>query len=125
MGHRRQWISRATDRPKVAVTVVGLGGTYYNPKRQVDARENRPPEATRSHHTSPTAHRPTQTGRARQLDTDHIQELIAGYQAGATVYELGARFGIERRATDRRYKPGVTLSPMSGPEHTHLPMSEC
>jgi hypothetical protein len=35
--------------------------------------------------------------RARQLDANQIQELIAGYQAGATVYELGARFGIERR----------------------------
>ena len=35
--------------------------------------------------------------RARQLDADQIQELIAGYQAGATVYELGARFGLERR----------------------------
>jgi hypothetical protein len=26
-----------------------------------------------------------------------VRELIAGYRAGATVYELSARFGIERR----------------------------
>ncbi|MEC3979660.1 helix-turn-helix domain-containing protein [Amycolatopsis sp. H20-H5] len=26
-----------------------------------------------------------------------MKELIAGYQAGATVYELGDRFGIDRR----------------------------
>ncbi|HEY6423039.1 MAG TPA: hypothetical protein VIY28_07285, partial [Pseudonocardiaceae bacterium] len=36
-------------------------------------------------------------GRARQLDTDQVQELITGYQTGATVYGLGARFGIDRR----------------------------
>ncbi|WP_425301637.1 helix-turn-helix domain-containing protein [Nocardia farcinica] len=35
--------------------------------------------------------------RARQLDADEVAELITGYQAGATVYELAARFGIERR----------------------------
>jgi hypothetical protein len=35
--------------------------------------------------------------RARQLDAERIQDLIAGYQAGATVYELGDRFGIDRR----------------------------
>ncbi|WP_406281241.1 hypothetical protein OH799_16530 [Nocardia sp. NBC_00881] len=35
--------------------------------------------------------------RARQLDADQVAELITGYQAGATVYELADRFGIERR----------------------------
>jgi hypothetical protein len=35
--------------------------------------------------------------RARQLDADQIRELIAGYLAGATVHELGDRFGIEHR----------------------------
>jgi len=35
--------------------------------------------------------------RARQLDADQVEELIAGYRSGATVYELGDRFGIERR----------------------------
>ncbi|MFF3566900.1 hypothetical protein ACFYXQ_03865 [Nocardia jiangxiensis] len=36
-------------------------------------------------------------GRVRRLDDGQIRELIAGYEGGATVYELGARFGIERR----------------------------
>jgi hypothetical protein len=40
---------------------------------------------------------PPKPRRARQLDTNQVQELIAGYQAGATVYELSATFGIERR----------------------------
>ncbi len=35
--------------------------------------------------------------RAHRLDADRVAELITGYQAGATVYELAARFGIERR----------------------------
>ena len=34
---------------------------------------------------------------AWQLGANQVQELITGYQAGATVYELGARFGIDRR----------------------------
>jgi DNA-directed RNA polymerase specialized sigma24 family protein len=45
--------------------------------------------------------RPARQGRtpgtAKQLDAEQVQELIAGYQAGATVYELGEQFGIERR----------------------------
>ncbi|VVJ19595.1 Uncharacterised protein [Amycolatopsis camponoti] len=36
-------------------------------------------------------------GRARQLRADQVEQLIADYQSGATVYELGDRFGIERR----------------------------
>lgn len=35
--------------------------------------------------------------RARQLDQDQVQTLIQGYAAGATTYELGDRFGIDRR----------------------------
>ncbi|MFB9729711.1 helix-turn-helix domain containing protein [Haloechinothrix salitolerans] len=36
-------------------------------------------------------------GLAQQLDGDQVQELIEGYTSGATVYELGDQFGIERR----------------------------
>lgn len=36
-------------------------------------------------------------GRARQLGPEQVEQLIAGYRSGATVYELGDRFGIERR----------------------------
>ncbi|MQA63863.1 MAG: hypothetical protein GEU86_20900 [Actinophytocola sp.] len=76
---------------------MDLGGTYYNIKPQVEALENllrKLPDRARP--APPPADRP-KPRRARQLDADHIQELIAGYQAGATVYELGDRFGIERR----------------------------
>jgi hypothetical protein len=35
-----------------------------------------------------------------RLGAEQIQELIAGYQSGSTVYELGAQFGIERRTVN-------------------------
>jgi hypothetical protein len=44
----------------------------------------------------PSIDRP-KPGRARQLDANQVQALIQGYTTGATTYELGARFGINRR----------------------------
>ena len=45
--------------------------------------------------------RPARRGRvpgfARQLEGQQVRELIADYQAGATVYQLGDEFGIDRR----------------------------
>jgi hypothetical protein len=83
---------------------VDLGGTYYNTKPQVEALETLlrklPDPATPA---PPPADLP-KPGRARQLDADQVQELIAGYQAGATVYELGTRFGIERRTVSKILK---------------------
>ena len=76
---------------------MDLGGTYYNTNSQVEALETllrKLPDPTTP--APPPIDRP-KPGRARQLDTDQIQKLITGYQTGATVYELGARFGIERR----------------------------
>jgi hypothetical protein len=77
--------------------LVDLGGTNYNTKPQVKALETllrKLPDPTKP--VPPPADRP-RPRRARQLDADQVQELIAGYQAGATVYELATRFGIERR----------------------------
>src|SRR6266702_4645355 len=37
----------------------------------------------------------------RHLDVDQVQELIVGYQAGATVYELGRKFHIDRKTVSR------------------------
>jgi hypothetical protein len=77
--------------------MVDLRGAYYNPKDQVRAlkklREKLPsldtPELTSTKRNRPR--------RARQLGDDQIQQLIIGYQSGSTVYELGDRFGVERR----------------------------
>ncbi|MFD8495787.1 hypothetical protein [Amycolatopsis sp. NPDC059657] len=83
---------------------MDLGGTYYNTKPQVEALETLlqklPDPFTPA---PPPANRP-KPGRARQLDADQVKDLIAGYQAGATVYELGTRFGIERRTVSNILK---------------------
>lgn len=84
--------------------MVDLGGTYYNTKPQVDALETllrKLPDPTEP--ALPPVER-SKPQRARQLDADQIQELIAGYQAGATVYKPGARFGIERRTVSNILK---------------------
>jgi len=76
---------------------VDLEGAYYNTTAQVEALETllrKLPDPTAP--ASPPVDRP-KPGRARQLDTDQVRALIQGYVAGATTYELGAQFGIERR----------------------------
>ncbi|MGY2088634.1 hypothetical protein [Nocardia gipuzkoensis] len=35
--------------------------------------------------------------RARRLDEDEVRTLIQGYMSGATTYEWGDRFGVDRR----------------------------
>jgi hypothetical protein len=89
---------------------VDLGGTYYNTKPQVEALETllrKLPDPTTP--APPPADRP-KPRRARQLDADQVQELIAGYQTGATVYELGDRFGIERRTVSNiLHRHGVPM----------------
>ncbi|MFI6774243.1 hypothetical protein [Nocardia sp. NPDC050412] len=76
---------------------MDLGGAYYNTKHQVEALETlrrKLPNSTAP--APPPANRPI-PGRARRLGTDQVRELIAGYKDGETVYQLGVRFGIERR----------------------------
>jgi DNA-directed RNA polymerase specialized sigma24 family protein len=36
-----------------------------------------------------------------RLKADEVQQLVAGYVAGATVYELGAQFKIDRKTVSR------------------------
>ncbi|MCA1675280.1 MAG: helix-turn-helix domain containing protein [Actinobacteria bacterium] len=36
-------------------------------------------------------------GTAKQLESQQVQKLITEYTAGATIYQLGERFGIDRR----------------------------
>jgi hypothetical protein len=76
---------------------VDLGRAYYNPKDQVSALEQLREKLPSLDTPEPTPAKRDRPGRARQLDDDHIQQLIAGYQSGSTVYELGDQFGIERR----------------------------
>jgi transposase-like protein len=49
----------------------------------------------------------------KKLGADHVQQLIAGYQAGASVYELGERFEIDRKTVSRiLHRHGVRLRRM-------------
>ena len=81
--------------------MVEVRGGYYNTKQQVSELEcliKKLPEAS-------TPLRPARRGRmpgtAKQLDSQQVQELIAGYQASATVYHLGEQFCIDRRTVSR------------------------
>jgi len=89
---------------------VELRGHYYNTKAQVDSLESllrKLPRLDTSPEPSPDRPKP---GRARQLDGEQTKQLIGGYQAGATVYELGDRFGINRRTVSIILKRhGVTM----------------
>ncbi len=102
------------------------GGRYYNTKDQVSELESllgKLPDPT-----APVPKRPMRRipGRARQLSADQVEELIAGYQAGATVYDLGDRFGIDRRTVSLILKRnGVSmrrhgLSPQQTDESARL-----
>ncbi len=83
---------------------MDLGGPYYNPETADRSPETRAetlenliqklPDTTTP--APPPVERP-KPQRARQLGADRVAELITGYRAGATVYELADRFGIERR----------------------------
>lgn len=48
--------------------------------------------------------RPSAPRTARQIKGDQAQALITAFQAGATVYELGRRFGIDRQTVSRILK---------------------
>lgn len=105
---------------------MDVGGTYYNTNTQVETLETLLRKLPGPDTPAPPATDRTTPGRARQLDADQMQELIAGYQDGATVYELGDRFGIERRTVSQILgRHGVPmrrrgLSPEQADDAVHL-----
>jgi len=90
--------------------MVEKPGPYYNTKHQVSELESlltRLPDASKPLRRVPRGRTP---GTTRQLDTNQVQELILGYQAGATVYQLGDRFGIDRRTVSQiLHRHGVPM----------------
>lgn len=70
---------------------------YYNTKDQVTALEALRQKLPDLNVPAPPKPKRAKPSRARQLDGDQVQQLIEGYKSGATVYELGDQFGIERR----------------------------
>jgi hypothetical protein len=76
---------------------VEVGEAYYNPKDQVKALEQLREKLPSLDTLIPATAKQDRPRRAWRLGPEQIQELIAGYQSGSTVYELGVQFGIERR----------------------------
>lgn len=80
---------------------VDLVGGHYNTRRLVSKLE----ALLKKLPTGSAPLRPTRLdrrpGTAKQLDEQQVQTLIAGYLAGATVYELGEQFGIDRRTVSQ------------------------
>ena len=72
-------------------------GAYSNIKDQVRALEELREKLPSLDTPEPPPAKRDRPGRARQLGPGQVEQLIAGYRSGATVYELGDRFGIERR----------------------------
>jgi hypothetical protein len=89
---------------------VEVGEAYSNPKDQVKALEQLREKLPSLDTLLPTLAPRDRPRRARRLGTEQIQELIAGYQSGSTVYELGAQFGIERRTVSNiLHRHGVPM----------------
>lgn len=76
-------------------------GPYYNTKAQVSALETLLKKLPKPGSPAPKPPRRRSPGTARQLDADQTQALIAAYRAGATVYQLGPQFGIDRRTVGK------------------------
>lgn len=74
-----------------------VGGAYSNTKDQVSALDRlraKLPDPDEAPRPRLKEKRP---GRTQRLPDTQVQQLITGYTSGATVYELGEQFGIERR----------------------------
>ena len=87
----------ATTQVKGFDQTVEVRGSYSNTKDQVRALEELREKLPSLDTPEPPSIKRDRPGRARQLDTDQVEQLITGYRSGATVYELGDRFGVERR----------------------------
>ena len=74
-----------------------MGGRYYNSKQQVSELEALIEKLPDPSSPLQQQAKPPIPATAKQLKPDQVQELIAAYQAGRTVYELGTQFSIDRR----------------------------
>lgn len=77
---------------------------YYNPKAQARALQSllqKLPDLDAPVRQAPDRPKPR---RGHRLNEEQVQRLIKGYEAGATVYELGERFRVERRTVSKILK---------------------
>lgn len=94
-----------------------IGGAYSNTKNQVSALETLRKELPDLDAPPQPTPKRAKLGRTRPLPDDQVQQLIAGYKSGATVYELGDQFGIERRTVSAiLHRHGVPMRRRGLPE---------
>ena len=94
--------------------MVGKPGGYYNTKALLSNLESlirKLPDASARPSPRPDRRVP---GTARQLDAEQVEWLIANYRAGATVYQLGEQFGIDRRTVGAILKRNGVVTRGSG-----------
>jgi hypothetical protein len=84
-------------------------GTNYNLALHVEALET----LLRRLPRTPTSVQPPHAKRtrtAKRLSPEQAQELVAAYQDGATVYQLGHRFGVSRQTASKiLHRHGVAM----------------
>lgn len=89
--------------------VAPLRSTEYNVKHQLRALKallRQLPDPS----TPVQPKRAQSPGRAKQLQEEQAQKLIAAYEAGATVYQLGRQFGIARQTVSKiLHRHGVPM----------------
>jgi hypothetical protein len=74
---------------------VELRGPYYNTNAQVRDLERLVKQLPKQNSSTEPATGPRERPRtAKQLNAEQAAQLIAGYQAGAKLWELGQQFGI-------------------------------
>jgi hypothetical protein len=89
---------------------VEVRGPYSNIKDQFRALEELGEKLPSLDAPEPTLAKRVRPRRARQLRADQVEQLIADYRSGPTVYELGERFGIERRTVSNiLHRHGVPM----------------
>jgi hypothetical protein len=81
-----------------------VGLAWHNPNTQVLAEGPEiaiwPERSEKTASPEAASAKPGRPRRARQLGNEQIQELIAGYRSGSTVYELADVFKVERRTVN-------------------------
>lgn len=80
---------------------VGKPGPYYNTKKLVTQLEALIAKLPDPHSPAPPRPDRPQVRTARQLNAEQTERLIAGYRGGATVFDLGEQFGIDRRTVGK------------------------
>ncbi|WP_042174146.1 helix-turn-helix domain-containing protein [Streptomyces sp. NBRC 110035] len=86
---------------------MDLRRSYYNTKVQVSALEallRKLPDLSAPVRQQPTRRQPARATHLGDEQIQQIQQIIEGYAGGATVYQLGERFGISRQRVGKILK---------------------